>query len=79
MNLSTSYLGLQLKSPIIVSSSTFTANAETITACAEAGAGAVVLKSIFEEQILADIKKEEGYTNIRYFKLSVGKFDACDK
>ncbi len=64
MNLSTSYLGLQLKSPIIVSSSTFTANAETIAACAEAGAGAVVLKSIFEEQILADIKKEEGYTDI---------------
>ena len=64
MKLKTSYLGLELKSPIIVSSSTLTGNVESIKHCAEAGAGAVVLKSIFEEQILSDIKKEEGYTDI---------------
>ncbi|MCQ2307904.1 MAG: dihydroorotate dehydrogenase-like protein [Bacteroidales bacterium] len=64
MNTITSYLGLKLKNPIIVGSSTFTGTADGIKRCAEAGAGAVVLKSIFEEQIFADIKKEEGYTDL---------------
>ena len=64
MNLTTSYLGLELKNPIIVGSSTFTGTVEGIVKCAKAGAGAVVLKSLFEEQILSDIKKEEGYTDI---------------
>lgn len=64
MDTNTSYLGLKLKNPIIVGSSTFTGTVEGIKRCAEAGAGAVVLKSIFEEQILSDIKKEEGYTDV---------------
>ena len=64
MNLTTSYLGLKLKNPIIVGSSTFTGTVDGIVKCAKAGAGAVVLKSLFEEQILSDIKKEEGYTDI---------------
>lgn len=64
MDTTTSYLGLKLKNPIIVGSSTFTGTVDGIRHCAEAGAGAVVLKSIFEEQILADIKKEEGYSDI---------------
>ena len=64
MNLNTSYLGLKLKNPIIVGSSTFTGTVDGIVKCAKAGAGAVVLKSLFEEQILSDIKKEEGYTDI---------------
>ena len=64
MDLTTSYLGLKLKNPIVVGSSTFTGTIEGIANCARAGAGAVVLKSLFEEQILSDIKKEEGYTDI---------------
>ncbi len=64
MNLTTSYLGLKLKNPIVVGSSTFTGTVEGIVNCAKAGAGAVILKSLFEEQILSDIKKEEGYTDI---------------
>ena len=64
MKLSTTYLGLKLKSPIIVSSSTLTGSVESIKHCAEAGAGAVVLKSIFEEQIVSEIKREEGYTDV---------------
>lgn len=64
MKLSTTYLGLKLKSPIIVSSSTLTGSVESIKHCAEAGAGAVVLKSIFEEQILSEIRREEGYTDV---------------
>lgn len=63
MKLKTTYLGLELNSPIIVSSSTLTGSVESIKKCAEAGAGAVILKSIFEEQISSEIKREEGYTD----------------
>lgn len=59
MNLTTSYLGLKLRNPLIVSSSTLTSTVDGVVKCEKAGAGAVVLKSIFEEQILGDIKKEE--------------------
>jgi dihydroorotate dehydrogenase (fumarate) len=50
-NLSTSYLGLQLKNPVIVGSSGLTKSVESIKACEQAGAGAVVLKSLFEEAL----------------------------
>jgi len=49
--LSTNYLGLKLKSPLIVSSSRLTSNIEGLKEADANGAGAVVLKSIFEEQI----------------------------
>jgi dihydroorotate dehydrogenase (fumarate) len=51
INLSTNYLGLTLKSPLIVSSSGLTNSVDKIRKFEEFGAGAVVLKSIFEEQI----------------------------
>ena len=50
-DLSTRYLGLELRNPIIVSSSGLTRTVEGVQRCEAAGAGAVVLKSIFEEQI----------------------------
>jgi dihydroorotate dehydrogenase (fumarate) len=56
VNLATKYMGLNLKNPIIVSSSSLTRSADTVKRCADAGAGAVVLKSLFEEQINADVK-----------------------
>jgi dihydroorotate dehydrogenase (fumarate) len=51
INLSVNYLGLKLKSPLIVSSSGLTDSVEKIEKLEELGAGAVVLKSLFEEQI----------------------------
>jgi dihydroorotate dehydrogenase (fumarate) len=51
ISLSTNYLGLELKSPIIVSSSGLTNSVDKIRKFEEMGAGAVVLKSLFEEQI----------------------------
>ena len=51
INLETSYLGLKLKNPVIVSSSGLTNSVEKIKQIEKAGAGAVVLKSLFEEQI----------------------------
>ncbi|NOZ48392.1 MAG: dihydroorotate dehydrogenase-like protein [Chlorobi bacterium] len=51
INLETSYLGLKLKNPIIVSSSGLTNSVEKLKNLEYNGAGAVVLKSLFEEQI----------------------------
>jgi dihydroorotate dehydrogenase (fumarate) len=50
-NISTVYMGLELKNPLIVASCDLTSNIKQIKKCEEAGAGAVVLKSLFEEQI----------------------------
>jgi dihydroorotate dehydrogenase (fumarate) len=64
-NLNTTYLGLKLKNPIIVSSSGLTNSIEKIKKLVDAGAGAIVLKSLFEEQINHEINhqisKGEGY------------------
>lgn len=51
VNLEVSYMGLKLKNPIIVGSSGLTNSVENIIEIAKHGAGAVVLKSLFEEQI----------------------------
>ena len=56
-DLSTTYMGLELKNPIIVSSSKLTSDIKSIKKCAKWGAGAIVLKSLFEEQLLADEAK----------------------
>lgn len=50
-NLSTSYMGFNLKNPIIVGSSGLTNSVENIVEIEKNGASAVVLKSLFEEQI----------------------------
>lgn len=53
--LETRYMGLKLKNPIIVGSSDLTNSVEKIKELEAHGAAAVVLKSIFEEQILMEI------------------------
>lgn len=59
--LETRYLGLKLKNPIILSSSGLTSTVEKVKAAQEAGVGAVVLKSIFEEQILSEVANIDKY------------------
>lgn len=54
-DLSTTYLGLDLKNPLIVGSCGFTNSVDKIEELAQNGAGAIVLKSLFEEQILNDL------------------------
>ena len=51
MDLTTTYMGLKLKNPIIVGASPLTSSFESIKKLEESGAAAVVLHSIFEEQI----------------------------
>lgn len=53
IDLKTQYAGLTLRNPIIVGSSGLTNNAERNKEFEKAGAGAIVLKSLFEEQIEA--------------------------
>ncbi len=61
-NLKTTYMGIELKTPIIAASSGLTASVTKVKELAQAGAGAVVLKSLFEEQILFDSNKmTEGF------------------
>ncbi len=56
-SLSTTYMGLTLKSPLIAGSSGLTNTVDEIREIAAKGAGAVVLKSIFEEQIRFETEK----------------------
>jgi len=53
-DLSTKYLGLNLRNPIVVGSSGMTNSVKDLIEMENNGAGAVVLKSIFEEQILLE-------------------------
>jgi dihydroorotate dehydrogenase (fumarate) len=56
-DLSTKYLGLELKNPIIIGSSGLTDSAAKIRELEKNGAAAVVLKSIFEEEITLEYEK----------------------
>ena len=83
INLQTKYLGLDLKNPVIVSSSGLTNSVEKIKKLAEAGAGAVVLKSLFEEQIkheagrlseTSDYPEAEDYVNYYVRNSSISEY-----
>lgn len=52
MDLRTSYLGLELRSPLVASPSPLTGELDSALALVEAGAGALVLPSLFEEEII---------------------------
>lgn len=54
MDLTTNYLGLKLRTPLVVGASPLSEEIDDIKRMADAGAGAVVLYSIFEEQLNRD-------------------------
>ncbi len=58
MDISTNYMGLTLKNPFIASSSRLTSTVEGVKKLEKAGFSAVVLKSLFEEQIFAESEKD---------------------
>jgi len=66
MDLSTNYLGLALKNPLVPSSSPLSAQIDKIKAMEDAGASAVVLHSLFEEQITHDALELNYYTTYHY-------------
>lgn len=72
MDLTTNYMGLTLPTPIIAGSSGVTSSVNQVKELAANGAGAVVLKSIFEEEVMyeyADFIQtaKTKYGNPRYF------------
>ena len=54
VNLSTKYLGIELKNPLVISACPLTQRADSLSRLEEAGAAAAVLPSLFEEQIECD-------------------------
>ena len=66
-DLSTTYLGLQLKNPIIAGSSGLTDSVEKIIKLEAMGVGAVVLKSLFEEEIIIEMEEAIHAMTTRHF------------
>src|SRR5450631_3564738 len=60
MDLSTTYMGLQLRNPLVASPSPLSHTVDGVRRLADAGVGAVVLHSLFEEQL-----REESVLNAR--------------
>lgn len=57
-NLAVKFMGLELKNPIIVGSSELSNSIEQIVELEKCGAGAIVLKSLFEEEILMEMEHD---------------------
>lgn len=76
MHLATSYMGLALRNPLVASASPLSTTVDGVRRLADAGVGAVVLYSLFEEQLLAEAAQNarlvdagsEGYAeSLSYF------------
>jgi len=65
-DLHTSYLGMTLPNPILAGSSGLTGNLTSLKHLEEHGIGGVVLKSLFEEQILQQIRRETDKGGVIY-------------
>ena len=80
-SLATRYLGMELKSPVIAGSSNFTSSVESIREAEAAGAGAVVLKSLFEEQIVSlatSLSSKESYPEADDYLLYYTRTNSVD-
>jgi len=66
MDLSVKYLGLNLRNPIIIGSSGLTNSVEKVRDLERQGAGAIVLKSLFEEQIAMEQEKSYSQNDFDY-------------
>ncbi len=63
VDLSTTYLGLQLKNPLVASASPLSKRVDTVRQLEDAGVGAVVMYSLFEEQIIHESLELDYYLN----------------
>jgi len=64
MSLLTSYLGLTLKSPLVASASPLAGKLDNLRRLEDAGAAAIVLPSLFQEQIEADATARQGHVDV---------------
>jgi len=63
MDISTKYMGLELKNPLVASSSPLTEKFDNIKKMEDAGVSAVVLFSLFEEQLKTDVAAVDYFTS----------------
>ena len=63
VSLETSYIGIKLKNPIIAGASSLTGGIDSIKRIEEAGAAAIVIKSLFQEEIQLSKWKFDEYNN----------------
>lgn len=61
MDLTTTYLGLKLKNPLVPASSTLTESVDNVKKMEDSGASAVVMYSLFEEQINRETKEIDNF------------------
>ena len=64
MNLTTRYMGLTLKNPMVASASPLSQSLDTIRRLEDHGASAIVMFSLFEEQIRHDLSAMEHFMNV---------------
>ncbi len=64
MSLQTTYLGMTLKNPLIASASPLTQNLDNLKAMEDYGIAAVVLPSLFEEQLTHDVYEHYHYASV---------------
>ncbi len=63
MDLTTTYMGLKLKNPVVPSASPLSAEVDVVKRMEDAGAAAVVMYSLFEEQINHEINELDHFLN----------------
>ena len=74
MDLSTKYLGMKLRTPLVASASPISHEISTIRRLEEVGASAVVLHSLFEEQLQQEGVKRERHRNERSDSFAESQF-----
>ncbi len=72
LDLTTNYLGMKLKNPLVPSSSPLTGNLDDVKRLQDAGAAAIVLPSLFEETLSREQKVLEKYVHMQ----SLGHYEA---
>ena len=70
-NLKTKYMGIELETPLVAAASSVSGMLDTIKKVEQAGAGALVIRSLFEEQIQFNAQKMED-------ALSVGSYNYAE-
>ncbi len=64
MDLSTKYLGLNLKHPLVVGASPLVNDLDQVRRLEDAGAAAIVMQSLFEEQLLLEAAAAQAYIEV---------------
>ena len=70
MDLTTQYMGLELKNPIILSASPFTRKIDCVRQVEDAGIAAITMHSLFEEQIKFEAEELNYYLDRGKYRYS---------